>query len=94
MQILISSEDMYGCNFDDGYDQTGWCIRYYETLPERAEKACIHEPDWHEDTALPMERAVTYRLKFRAHFIPHPFRILQKQLLDTGFVRKAPQRIE
>ena len=63
MQILISSEDMYGCNFDDGYDQTGWCIRYYETLPERAEKACIHEPDWHEDTALPMERAVTYRLK-------------------------------
>ena len=59
MQILISSEDMYGCNFDDGYDQTGWCIRYYETLPERAEKSCIHEPDWHEDTALPMERAVT-----------------------------------
>lgn len=63
MQILISSEDMYGCNFDDGYDQTGWCIRYYETLPEQAEKSCIHEPDWHEDTALPMERAVTYRLK-------------------------------
>ena len=63
MQILISSEDMYGCNFDDGYDQTGWCIRYYETLPERAEKSCIHEPDWHEDTSLPMERAVTYRLK-------------------------------
>ena len=22
-----------------------------------------HVPDWHEDTALPMERAVTYRLK-------------------------------
>ena len=35
------------------------CIRYYETLPERAEKSCIREPDWHEDTALPMERAVT-----------------------------------
>lgn len=74
MQILISSEDMYGCNFDDGYDQTGWRIRYYETLPEQAEQSCIREPEWHEDTALPMERAVTYRLK--------PTKIIQTMPFD------------
>ena len=63
MQILISEEDMYGCDLDDGYNQTGWCIRYYEELPEQVDTVCIYKPAWHEDMALPMEKDTTYRLK-------------------------------
>ena len=63
MQILISDDDMYGCDFDDGYNQRGWCIRYYEEVPEQADASCIYKPEWREDLELPLERDITYRLK-------------------------------
>ena len=63
MQILISNEDMFGCDFEDGYNQVGWKICYYEELPEHAEKDCIYQPEWNKDIELPLQKDVTYKLK-------------------------------
>ena len=49
LQIFISSEDMYGCDFDDPYNQKSWRIDYYEELPASVDASCIYESEWEED---------------------------------------------
>lgn len=74
LQIFISSDDMYGCDFDDPYNQKSWRIDYYEELPASVDASCIYEPEWEEDMNLPLMDKVTYRL--------HP--IEDEQIITLG----------
>lgn len=68
LQIFISGDDLYGCDFDNMASQKTWRLRFFENLPEESDipPEQIYEPKWTEDTYSPLEgEDVKYRLKGR-----------------------------
>lgn len=68
LQIFIDGkDDTFGCNFDNEADQTGWRIRFIENLPsaEEIKPEQIRETEWTEETSLPLDHPVVYRLTGR-----------------------------
>lgn len=64
LQIFISGDDgVYGLDFDNEYNQSGWCLRYLEEVPKLVDESCIYKFQWSEDTDLPLEKDTTYFLK-------------------------------
>lgn len=55
LQIFIAGDDdVYGMDFDDQTNQSCWCVRFIEELPEIISEEYIYETAWDEETALPM----------------------------------------